>query len=79
MTALLIHQLFQHGGGWRLDCQVVTIAGALELTRFVAHKRTGDNPANVVATFGQLFTGDFAQRIETIQTKGLFMTGDLEH
>lgn len=48
---------------------VVTVTGTLEVTGLVADKRTRDHAANVVAAFGQLFTGDFAQLVEFIQPK----------
>ena len=57
----------------------MTVTGTLEVTRFVADKRTRDHAANVVAAFGQLFTGDFAQLVEFIQAVGLFVAGNLEH
>ena len=57
--------------------QVVTVTGTLEVTGFIADKRTGDNTTDVVTTFGQLFTGDFAQLIELIQAKSLFVAGNL--
>ena len=57
----------------------MTVTGTLEVTRFVADKRTRDHAANVVAAFGQLFTGDFAQLVEFIQAKRLFVAGNLEH
>ncbi|MNC54789.1 hypothetical protein D3C75_1042850 [compost metagenome] len=57
----------------------MTVAGTLEVARLVADKRTRNDAADVIATFGQLFTGDFAQLVQTIQAKGLFMTGNLEY
>ena len=57
----------------------MTVAGTLEVTGFVADKRTGDDAANVIAAFGQLFTRDFAQLIQLVEAKGLFVTSDLEH
>jgi hypothetical protein len=47
----------------------VTVTGTLEVTRFIANKRTRDNATDVVTPFGQLFTGDFAQLVEFIQAK----------
>ena len=79
MTVFLVDEFLQHGRRRWLHSQIVTVAGTLEVTRFVADKRTRDNAANVVAAFGQLFTGDFAQLVQFIQAKRLFMAGDLEH
>ena len=79
MAVLLVNQLLQHGRRRRFDRQIVTVAGTLEVTGFVADKRTGDDAANVIAAFGQLFTRDFAQLIQLVEAKGLFVTGDLEH
>lgn len=56
---------------------VVTITGTLEVTGFVAHERTSNHATNVIAAFGQLFTRDFAQLIQLVEAKGLFVTGDL--
>lgn len=56
-----------------------TVTSTLEVTGFVADKRTSDNTTDVVAAVGQLFTGDFAQLVEFIQAKGFFMAGNLEH
>ncbi|MNZ93239.1 hypothetical protein D3C78_1122980 [compost metagenome] len=77
-AALLVHQLFQHG--WRrwLYCQVMAVTGTLEVARLVAQERTRDHAANVITAFGQFFTGDFTQLIQTVQAEGLFVTGDLE-
>ena len=79
MTVFFIDQFLQNGRRRWLNGQVVTVTGTLEVTRFVAHKRTRDNAANVVAAFGQLFTGDFTQLVKFIQAKSLFVAGDLEH
>ena len=79
VAVLLVNQLLQHGRRRRFDRQIVTVAGTLEVTGFVADKRTGDDAANVIAAFGQLFTRDFAQLIQLVEAKGLFVTGDLEH
>ncbi|MNT03927.1 hypothetical protein D3C72_1384840 [compost metagenome] len=78
-AALLVHQLFQHG--WRrwLYGQIVTVTGTLEIARLVAQEWTSDHAANVVTAFGQLFTGDFTEFIQTIQAEGLFVAGDLEY
>src|SRR5476649_1595405 len=54
------------------------VTGTFEVTGFVADERTGNHAADVVAAFGQLFTGDFAQFIQTVQPEGLFVAGDLE-
>lgn len=69
MTVFFVDQFLQHGRCWRLNGQVVAVTGTLEVTGFIADKRTGDNTTDVVTTFGQLFTGDFAQLIELIQPK----------
>lgn len=66
MAVFLIDEFLQHGRRWWLHGQIVTVAGTLEVTRFVADKRTRDNAANVVAAFGQLFTGDLAQLVQFI-------------
>ncbi|MNC34328.1 hypothetical protein D3C75_827560 [compost metagenome] len=79
LAVFLVNQLLQYGRGWRFNGQIVTVAGTLEVAWFVADKRTRNNTADVVATFGQLFTRDFAQLVQAIQTKGLFMAGNLEH
>ncbi|CZZ30491.1 Uncharacterised protein [Enterobacter hormaechei] len=79
VTVFLVDEFLQHGRRRWLHGQIVTVAGTLEVTRFVADKRTRDNAANVVAAFGQLFTGDFAQLVQFIQAKRLFMAGDLEN
>lgn len=79
VALFFIDQFLQHGRRWRFYGQVVTVAGTLEVTGLVADKRTRDHAANVVAAFGQLFTGDFAQLVEFIQAKGLFVAGNLEH
>lgn len=55
------------------------VSGTLEVTGFVADKRTSDNTTDIVAAVGQLFTGDFAQFVEFIQTESFFMAGNLEH
>ena len=78
-AALLVHQLFQHGRRRRLYRQIVTVAGALEVARLIADERTRDHATDVVTAFGQLFTRNFAQLIQTIQAEGFFMAGDLEH
>ncbi|STG52621.1 Uncharacterised protein [Escherichia coli] len=74
-----INQFLQHGRCWRFNGQVVTVTGTLEVTGFVADKRTSDNTTDVVAAVGQLFTGYFAQFVEFIQTESFFMAGNLEH
>ena len=79
VTVFFVDQFLQHGRCWRLNGQVVAVTGTLEVTGFITDKRTGDNTTDVVTTFGQLFTGDFAQLIELIQAKSLFVAGNLEH
>ncbi|CSR42197.1 Uncharacterised protein [Shigella sonnei] len=79
LTVFFINQFLQHGRCWRLNSQVVTVTGTLEVTGFVTDKRTSDNTTDVVAAVGQLFTGDFAQFVEFIQAKGFFVAGNLEH
>ena len=79
MAVFLVDQLLQHGRRRRLYRQVVTVTGTLEVTGFVAHERTSNHATNVIAAFGQLFTRDFAQLIQLVEAKGLFVTGDLEH
>jgi len=37
----------------------MAVTGTLEVTFFVTNERTGDYATNVVAAFGQLFTGNF--------------------
>jgi primosomal replication protein N len=69
VAVFLVDQLLQHGRRRRLNGQIVAVTGTLEVTGFVADKRTRDNAANVVAAFGQLFTGDFAQLVQFIQAK----------
>ena len=79
VAVFLVDQLLQHGRRRRLDRQIVTVTGTLEVTGFVANKRTSNHAANVIAAFGQLFTGDFAQLIQLVEAESLFVTGDLEH
>ncbi len=79
VALFFIDQFLQHGRRWRFNGQVVTVTGTLEVTGLVADKRTRDHAANVITAFGQLFTGDFAQLVEFIQAKGLFVAGNLEH
>jgi hypothetical protein len=57
----------------------VTVASTLKLTRLVTHEWTRNNATDVVTTFGQFFTRDFAQLIQTIQPEGLFVAGNLEY
>lgn len=68
-AVFFINQFLQHGRCWRLNSRVVTVTSTLEVTGFVADKRTSDNTTDVVAAVGQLFTGDFAQLVEFIQPK----------
>ena len=44
---------------WRLNGQILTVAGTLKAARFITHKRTGNDATDVVAAFRQLFTGNF--------------------
>lgn len=74
-----INQFLQHGRCRRFNSQVVTVASTLEVTGFIADKRASDNTTDVVAAVGQLFTGDFTQFVEFIQTESFFMAGNLEH
>jgi hypothetical protein len=40
VTVFLVDQFLQHGRCWRLNGQVVTVTGTLEVTGFIADKRT---------------------------------------
>src|SRR5471030_786492 len=57
----------------------MTVTGTFEVTWFVADERTCNNAADVVTAFGQLFTGNFTQVIQTVQPESLFVAGDLEY
>ena len=78
-ATLLIYQLFQHGWSRGFHGQIVTVTGTLELTWLIPQERTGNHTADVVATFGQLFTSDLTQLVQAIQAESLFMAGNLEH
>lgn len=69
MAVFLVDQFLQHGRCWRLNGQIVTVTGTLEVTGFITDKRTRDNTTDVVTTFGQFLTSDFAQFVEFIQPK----------
>ena len=79
LALFLVDQLLQYRRRRRLNGQIVAVTGALEVAGFVADKRTRDYATNVVAAFGQLFTRDFTQLVQLIETIGLFMAGNLEY
>ncbi len=53
------------------------VAGAGEFSGFFPHKRTGNDPGDVVGLYQPV--GDFAQLIQTLQTKGPLMGRNLQH
>ena len=72
-----LSQLLQHGGAGRLNAVVAAIAGAGKAFAVVADERAGDDAANVVRL--QQFAYGFAQGVEALQAKMLFVGGNLEH
>ncbi len=61
----------------RRDRYIATICRSLEISRTAADKRAGDDTANII-WFNQ-FKGDLANLVQPIQTKMLFVGGNLKH